>query len=138
MAGRIGWKPALSKLMHPQNFDMPKEKPNRIYIFVPRILETSRGKVKMSNGRAAAQCAHIAAKLVEAGYKDVSKMTTMVMAASGINHLVQIEKALNLFKIVHFYQFDTLGDDEEIFLQAIATEPVTKKQSEIFQFCELW
>lgn len=120
---------------------MPKEKPNRIYIFVPRILETSCGKVKMSNGRAAAQCAHAAAKLVEAGYKDVSKITTMVMAASSSNHLEQIVKALGLFRITYWLQFDTFdvgnGVKEEL-LQAAATEPVTKKQSEIFQFCELW
>lgn len=117
---------------------MQKEKPNRIYIFVPRTLETARGKVKMPNGRAAAQCAHVAAKLVEAGYKDISEMTTMVMAAASSQHLNQISKALELFGITGWLQFDNFGDDKEELLQAIATEPVTKKQSEIFQFCELW
>lgn len=126
------WRPRRPKFL------MRKEKPNRIYIFVPRTLDTSRGKVKMPNGRAAAQCAHAAAMLCEFGFKDVGRMTTIVLAAASTNHLYQIASALNLFKVGFWSQMDTFGDSEEKLLQAIITAPLTEKQSRIFQFSELW
>jgi len=92
----------------------------------------------MPNGRAAAQCAHATAKLCEFGFKGVSGMTTIVLAAASSNHLMQIARALNLFKVGFWSQFDNFGDDEEQLLQAIITVPITKKRSEIFKFSEMW
>jgi len=92
----------------------------------------------MSNGRAAAQCAHVAAKVVELGYGNISGMTTIILAAASTNHLYQITDALNRMVIGWVPQVDTLDEGQETTLQAIATLPVTKKQSEIFQFCEMW
>ena len=117
---------------------MRKEKPNRIYIFVPRYFEIDGKQVKMSAGRAAAQCAHVAARISELGHKDVSHMTTIILAAASRDHLNQIIRALCLFDIEFAAQCDTFEGSTELSLQAIATLPVTKKQSEIFQFCEMW
>lgn len=117
---------------------MRKEKPNRIYIFVSRTLETSRGTVKMPNGRAAAQCAHVAAHMVEMGYGNISDMTTIVLAASSSKHLFQIVEGLRFFKISYVPQVDTFEDGKEAILQAVATLPITEKQALIFKFFELW
>lgn len=92
----------------------------------------------MPNGRAAAQCAHIAAAMVQSGYKNIAQMTTIILAAASSGHLEQIKKILTRFKLKHHFQYDTFEDDDNLLLQAIAVGPLTKKQSEVFQFSELW
>ena len=116
---------------------MRKEKPDRIYIFVPRYFEIDGKQVKMTAGRAAAQCAHVAAKLSNF-YEGVGDMTTIILAAESPNHLKQIESALMLFKVPCFLQHDNYDSGTETVLQAVATVPLTGKESQIFAFCRLF
>jgi len=94
----------------------------------------------MPNGRAAAQCAHVAARLsmIYGDTCDISSMTTIVLEASSSKHLFQIVEGLKFFKIGFLLQVDTFEDDNKALLQAVATLPITEKQSSIFKFLELW
>ena len=116
---------------------MKKQIPNRIYIFVPRYFVIGCKKIQMSAGRAAAQCAHLGARL-SGVYDGVSSMTTIILAAESPNHLEQIQKALDSFHIDYFPQYDNYDGGNETVLQTIATEPLTEKQSQIFAFSRLW
>ena len=91
----------------------------------------------MSAGRAAAQCAHVAAKLSNF-YDSVGDMTTIILAAESSSHLDQIKGALVLFKVPCFLQHDNYDSGTETVLQAVATVPLTGKESQIFAFCRLF
>lgn len=124
------------------NFMMKKTQADRIYIFVPRKLTVyTRGQdveFTMPNGRAAAQCAHVAARLVEAGTKDVSEMTTIILAATDSNHLAKIFKIVMDWRLPVMTQFDTFEGFNNQVLQAIAIGPLTEKESRVFKLSELW
>lgn len=112
---------------------------NRIYIIVPRVLNTAYGDLTMPHGRAAAQCAHVGASMVECGYKDVPFMTTIILAAENSHHLKRIKDVLfeNRIRPVHF-QYDTINDENHDYLQALAIGPITKSEGEIFKLLNLW
>lgn len=104
---------------------------------MPRYFVIGGKKIQMSAGRAAAQCAHLGARL-SVLYDDVSSMTTIILAAESPNHLEQIQKALDSLNIFYFPQHDNYDGGNEKVLQAIATIPLTEKQSQIFAFSRLW
>lgn len=116
---------------------MKKQIPNRIYIFVPRYFVIDGKKIQMSAGRAAAQCAHLGARVSEV-YDGVSSMTTIILVAESPSHLQQIQTSLALFDISYIQQYDNYDGGNEMVLQAIATEPLTEKQSQVFVFSRLW
>lgn len=127
---------------HCFTFMKKKEQADRIYIFVPRKLTVYDGEktveFKMPNGRAAAQCAHVSARLVEAGFKGVSEMTTIILAAVDSNHLAKILKIVIDWNMPFMTQFDTFEGFNNQVLQAFAIGPITEKQSRVFKLLELW
>ena len=112
-------------------------KADRIYIFVPRVLNTDAGPVRMPSGRAAAQCAHVSAKLAMM-HANVYKMTTMVLEVANSQELEWVQKFLLKSGIGYMLQFDNLSDSKKQILQAVATVPITKAKSEKLKYFSLW
>ena len=112
-------------------------KADRIYIFIPRYIDLPKSRYKMPAGRLGAQCAHVAAKLAKK-FHNVDKMTTLIMEGYSIERLELIRDSLKLLKIKFVEQYDNLPKHPKMRLQAIATVPITKKQSQAFRNLVLW
>lgn len=107
-------------------------KKDRIYIFVPRVLPGPR---IMPPGRMGAQCAHAAAKLAR-HFEGVEYMTTLVLEIPSFEHLARVRDDLKQARISYISQRDTF---ETVYtVQAIITEPITKRKAQKFEKYELW
>lgn len=111
---------------------------DRIYIFVPRILGTPAGARLMPSGRMGAQCAHAAAKLAKK-FKNVENMTTLVMEVPSFVNLQYVQEHLKRLRIGYIEQLDSF---EPFFdwqaLQAIITEPISKRKAQNLELYDLW
>lgn len=85
----------------------------------------------------AAQCAHVSAKLARR-FPDIENMTTLVMRVKNSKELMWVYFHLSSCQIGQVLQYDNLSGADARLLQAIATVPLTKKESLLFQEFELW
>jgi hypothetical protein len=120
-----------------------REKKNRIYIIIPRTLHLKHKTVKMSNGRAAAQCCHLGAVIGasnEIWDEQPANMTTIILAVRSSYELQKLLEKFyfNFTSLSLTCQRDTLPDSKEELLHAIAVGPITKRQSKIFENFEKW